>query len=129
MSPPHAAHHIIRLRGFWQPVALAQGHAWERHFGRPLHLDPQETVWLTVAGLPPQAAVVLNEHPLGTANADGSWEGPITPHLQRRNSLRIVLPDSQQPADSSSESSPHTMPSNQTHFRVEIYFCSAPTSI
>lgn len=89
LSPPC---HVIHLRGHWRHIRRSNGSCcWERMFGRPMHLDAQERVWLVANNLPPGAHVQINEHEAGRTDYDGSWVMDITALLQLRNRLRIIL--------------------------------------
>jgi hypothetical protein len=74
--------HRIRLGPPWDASPDGTRHA--RRFGRPRTLGPGERVWL-VCPVPPGATVSVNRQPVDPV-AD------ITPFLQPRNELVVVLP-------------------------------------
>ncbi len=61
-----------------------------RRFGYPGRIDFYEHVWLTFADIAGQAAVTLNDQPLGAA-LTGACEFEITPLLGPRNRLEVSL--------------------------------------
>lgn len=108
--------HAIRLRGPWliepldvaEPVAplettvpgdwsvaLGDFHGrarYTRRFGLPTNLSPEERVSLVVERIHGQGSIELNGQLLGTqAAADGARKYEVTPLLQLRNSLQIVI--------------------------------------
>ncbi len=109
--------HAIRLRGPWQivrldgldlgvPVETAVPGDWSdalganfrgracysRRFGLPTNLSPQERVFLVVERVLGQATIELNDQSLGAhTTAEGPLKYEVTPLLQLRNSLRIVI--------------------------------------
>jgi hypothetical protein len=57
--------HSFRLRDPWQCERLGDGATrWSRVFHRPTGLEPDDALWLVIAGLPENAAVSLNGQPL-----------------------------------------------------------------
>lgn len=110
--------HAIRLRGPWQIEPLAgpvpvtttlettvpgdwtatlgenfRGSArYTRRFGLPTNLSPEERVSLVVEHVHWHATIELNGQLLGTQTAaDRARKFEITPLLQLRNSLQIVV--------------------------------------
>lgn len=122
MQPPLPSRHVIRLRGFWRSFSHPAGSAWERHFGRPVHSDPTETIWLVTAHLPPNALLYLNEQLVGTASPEGNWSGDVTSLLQPRNRLCVLIPAYRCTSDNTS-SLPETIPDVESEqFLVELHF-------
>jgi hypothetical protein len=109
--------HAIRLRGPWQiapldgtepaiPLETAVPGDWSaalggdfrgracflRRFGLPTNLSPAERVFLVVEQVHWLGTIELNGQLLGTQTAaDGLQRYEVTPLLQLRNSLQIVV--------------------------------------
>ena len=63
---------------------------FRRRFGYPGHLDAHERVWLTAQAMPALSRVALNDEKLPTP-ADAAFEYEVTPLLQPRNCLELVV--------------------------------------
>jgi hypothetical protein len=111
--------HVIRLRGPWELVTVAEhapsaavgsqrvqmpcdlaellGPEFQgqvrlvRPFNRPTNLDPHERVYLVLEGLSASAALVLNGAALIFEAADSTARVEITPHLALHNRLEVSL--------------------------------------
>ena len=90
------APHRIRFAALGRATPRPARFAGCGDFGRPTNVQPDEAVWLVVAGLPGPAALTLNGRPLGTAQP-GVAALDITRLLARRNELHIELEDTQPP--------------------------------
>ena len=88
-------HHAIQLGAAWEPPspAAADGRVvWTRRFGRPAGLGPGDRVLLVVSQPSIAGEMVVNAVALPRLAAGASrWAEDITPLLQDRNELRIVV--------------------------------------
>ncbi|MCA9205923.1 MAG: hypothetical protein KDA59_22875 [Planctomycetales bacterium] len=63
-----------------------------RYFNRPTGLDSATRVYLAIDEVDAMAEVQLNGHKLGQIRgADGTWRSEVTPILETRNALEIVV--------------------------------------
>jgi hypothetical protein len=82
--------HRIRLRGFWEATALADGRErYRRSFGRPRTLDPDERAWLVCDRVPGPATVAVNGTQVGSVEAVGLFAFDVTELLRPRNEVVI----------------------------------------
>jgi hypothetical protein len=66
--------HSFRLRDPWQCERTEDGGTrWSRGFHRPTGMEPDDDLWLVCSGLPPGAAVSMNNHRL-----------PLAPDVRKR---------------------------------------------
>jgi hypothetical protein len=82
--------HRIRLGPPWEVETLEGRTRHVRKFGRPRHLDAEETVWLIFESLPAASSVHVNATRLERTSHALSFE--ITSVLQPRNEVVIVSP-------------------------------------
>jgi beta-galactosidase/beta-glucuronidase len=70
-----------------------RGHVqYERAFGCPTNLDPDEEVWLVIEAVDQTATVKLNEHELGEIYRPATpWRYCVTNLLKERNQLTVTV--------------------------------------
>lgn len=84
--------HSFRLRDPWQCERQTEVVRWTRVFHRPTGLEPDDALWLVVAGLPPGSSVELNATPL-SPHADRPGQFEVTRFVTETNQIALVIPN------------------------------------
>ena len=104
-AAPMPAPATVAMPGDWSDALgadFAGVVALQRRFAAPRGLAPSQRVWLVFEDVDALGEIALNGHVLGTIvsrtapEAEGTWQRcparfDITPHLQSRNRLEVVV--------------------------------------
>lgn len=97
--------HAFRLREPWERTLADHAVQWSRGFHRPTGLDPDDALWLVVAGMPADAEVALNGQVLEPAAADRPGQFDVTGLVA--DSSRVVISVPRQAVDPPPEAFPY----------------------